>query len=150
MKLNAYAWARNAECSETFSSSISFALVRGRPFHCISFLSFDIISIAMRTFRASYTLRLMFFSSYCCCRIEFKKNERYNDIKPPTHTLKKLAKIWRVRNLIGRCETVARVCKLGNKFICNLKSTHFSHWEWCNREHETEKWNEISRCANAL
>jgi len=57
-----------AELYHTFSSSMSFRLVRGRPFHCISFLSLDIISIAIRTFRASYTLRLIFFSSYCCCQ----------------------------------------------------------------------------------
>lgn len=52
---------------QTFNSSMSFKLVRGRPFHWISFLSFEMMSIAIRTFKASYTLRRMFFSSYCCC-----------------------------------------------------------------------------------
>jgi len=37
----------------TFNSSISLILVRGKPFHWISFLSLDIMSIAIRTFKAS-------------------------------------------------------------------------------------------------
>lgn len=39
----------------------------GRPRQVISFSlrSFSMMSMAMRTFRASYTRRLMFFSSYC-------------------------------------------------------------------------------------
>lgn len=60
----------NKNWTQTFNSSMSFRLVRGRPFHCISFLSFDMISIAIRTLRASYTLLLMFFSSYCCCHFK--------------------------------------------------------------------------------
>lgn len=135
---------RDADCSGTLSSSISFTLVRGRPFHCISFLSFEIISIAMRTFKASYTLRLIFFSSYCCCQIEFKKSKQYSDIYPLTH--KQVAKLWRIGNLIWRCYTVARISELCDKFICNLKHTHFSNWEWCKREHKTGKWNQTSRC----
>jgi hypothetical protein len=37
----------------TFISSMSLILVRGKPFHWISFLSLDIMSIAIRTFKAS-------------------------------------------------------------------------------------------------
>ena len=37
----------------------------GKPSHLISFFSLLIIFMAIRTLRASYTLRLMFFWSYC-------------------------------------------------------------------------------------
>ena len=55
-------------CARAFSarkvSRSSCFAVAGKPFHVISFFSFEIMSIAMRTLRASYTRRRMFFSSY--------------------------------------------------------------------------------------
>ena len=56
----------NKKKEKQTTSITIYLLFRGRPLHCISFLSLDMISIAMRTLRASYTLRRMFFSSYCC------------------------------------------------------------------------------------
>lgn len=83
-------WCSGCACcwrTDTFNSSMSFMLVRGRPLHCISFLSLDIISIAMRTFRASYTLRRMFFSSYCCCNTLYKYKLCYSEyFIPKTRT----------------------------------------------------------------
>lgn len=98
----------------TFNSSISFRLVRGRPFHCISFLSFDIISIAMSTFRASYTLRLMFFSSYCCCSnkdLTTKKTQLYSSFIDKDHVYKHAAGIKYISQ-VRRIETWSGDAKL--------------------------------------
>lgn len=42
----------------------------GNPNHLISFFSFEMIFIAIKTFKASYTRLLIFFWSYCCNKIK--------------------------------------------------------------------------------
>lgn len=105
--------------AHTFNSSMSFMLVWGRPFHCISFLSFDIMSIAMRTLRASYTLRLMFFSSYCCCQKREWTSVIHFGFICLFSRLKKIIIVYENNHIRG-LGTVARFTELGNKLIGNL------------------------------
>lgn len=56
---------RSTRFFRSFSSwTHSWSEFVGRPSHRISFFSFDIIFMAIRTFSASYTLLRMFFWSY--------------------------------------------------------------------------------------
>lgn len=74
----------------------------------------------MRTLRASYTLRRMFFSSYCCCifkismkscspnEINYSKNKGWSSI------------CTGIEYLVWGCQFTIGICKLSYKFICNL------------------------------
>lgn len=61
-------------------SSLSHSCLElvGRPIHLISFFSLEMMFIAMRTLRASYTRRLMFFWSYWCCTIRESNTVKKN------------------------------------------------------------------------